>query len=271
MTTTFDWSQVAPAWDAHRDRAGEAVGAVTTALLERLGLREGERVLELGSGTGELAARMAAAVGPGGSVLATDVAAGMVDLCRQTLAGVPHASVAQVDAAATGLPDEQFDAAAFVMGLMFVVEQERAAQELRRVLRPGGRAVVTTWAGPEHNPWLAGLGMAAMVHGVVAGGPPTEPGGLFSLTDEAKLESVLRAGGFRDVVVEPFTLELRYPDVGTWFETVSALSGPLAVALASHPEAGPAVRETATSFVAGHVTDDGLVLPGRALLARVTR
>lgn len=280
MTTTdltgetvpaFDWTAVAPGWDAFRGRAEETVQRVTALALERLALAPGERVLELGCGTGELARRLADAVGPQGEVLATDVASGMVALAERTLADVPHARVAQADAASTGLDPDRFDAAAFVMGLMFVVAQQQAAQELRRVLRPGGRAVVATWAGPERNLWLAGVGMAAMVHGVVPPGPPTEPGGLFSLAQPERLEAVLRAGGFTDVVVDEVPLTVHYPDVDAWFETVSALAGPLSVALAARPEALPAVKETAAGFVAQHLTDEGLVLPGTALVARATR
>lgn len=270
MTTTFDWSEVAAGWHRHRQRADEAVSAITADVLARLALRPGEHVLELGSGTGELARRLADQVGPQGRVLATDVAHGMVELSRATLAALPQAEVAQVDAAGTALPDASFDAAAFVMGLMFVVEQEQAAQELRRVLRPGGRAVVTTWAGPQHNLWLAGLGMAAMSHGLVAGGPPVEPGGLFSLAEPAQLERVLRTGGFTDVTVAAVPVEMRYAGTDTWFDTVSALAGPLASALAAHPDALPAVRSTASSFVAQHLTAGGLVLPGLALVAHAT-
>jgi SAM-dependent methyltransferase len=267
MTTTFDWSAVAAGWDRYRDRAEQAVGELTARVLATLAPQPGERLLELGAGTGELARRLAAAVGPTGSVLATDAAAGMVALCERTLADLPHAAVAQVDAAGTGLPDHAFDAAAFVMGLMFVVEQEKAAHEVRRVLRPGGRAVVSTWAAPQHNPWLVGVGMAAAMNGVVAGGPPVEPGGLFSLGEADRLRAVLEAGGLQDVTVEEVPLTVRYADADTWFDTVSALAGPLSAALASRPDAIAAVRATAHGFVAPYLSDEGLALPGLALLA----
>ena len=126
-TTAFDWSAVAPAWDAHRGGVQRETSPVAAALHAGLALREGERVLELGSGTGDHARTLAELVGPSGSLLATDVAQGMVDLTAATLADVPHAEVRRVDAAHTGLPDEDFDAVAFVMGLMFVPEPERAA------------------------------------------------------------------------------------------------------------------------------------------------
>jgi SAM-dependent methyltransferase len=270
-TTAFDWSAVAPAWDAHRGGVQRETSPVAAALHAGLALREGERVLELGSGTGDHARTLAELVGPSGSLLATDVAQGMVDLTAATLADVPHAEVRRVDAAQTGLPDEDFDAVAFVMGLMFVPEPERADAEIHRVLRPGGRAGIAVWAGPDKNPWLSCAGMAAMVHGVVTGGPPTGPGGLFSLAEAGRFAEVLGAGGFADAQVQEVPITMTWPDADAWFDQVSQLSGPLAVALASAPEKLDDVRRTATELVGRFATEDGLVVPGLALLAVVDR
>ncbi len=79
------------------------------------------------------------------------------------------------------------------------------------MLVPGGRIAVAVWAGPEHNPWMTHFGMAMMMNGLVGGGPPTGPGGIFSLADPAVLEAVVREGGFDDVAVRdvPDDLALR--------------------------------------------------------------
>lgn len=270
-TTTFDWSAVAPAWDQHRGGANRDTFPVTQALRAQLELGEGQRVLELGSGTGDHARTLAELVGPTGSVLATDVAQGMVDLTRATLADLPQAEARRVDAADTGLPDEAFDAVAFVMGLMFVPEPERATAEIHRVLRPGGRAGVAVWSGPGQNPWLSSVGMAAMVHGVVSGGPPTGPGGLFSLADPDRFATVMRAGGFEDAQVQEVPVEMTWPDADAWFDQVSTLSGPLAVALAGAPDKLDDVRATAKDLVGRFASDGGLAVPGLALLAVVRR
>jgi SAM-dependent methyltransferase len=179
--------------------------------------------------------------------------------------------VRRLDAADTGLEDASFDAVAFVMGLMFVPEPERALSEIRRVLRPGGRAGIAVWGGPDKNPWLSCCGMAAMVHGVVAGGPPTEPGGLFSLADPARFTDVLTSGGFPAAEVQQLPISMTWTDPDAWFGQVSQLSGPLAVALAAAPDKLEDVRATAKDLVARFMTDQGLVVPGLALLAVVHR
>lgn len=198
----------------------------------------------------------------------SDGAAGMVDILRRRAADLPQVEVAQIDATDTGLADASFDAIVFCMGLMFTLDPAAVMKELRRVLKRGGRVGLETWAAPEHNPWLLSVGMAAMMNGVVAGGPPTQPGGLFSLAQPDALRDAVTAGGFDDVDVFPFDIEFRFRDFDTYFDSVTAMAGPLAAALAAaSPEQRQAVRETAAQLTQQYVSSDELVLPGRALLA----
>ena len=268
MTTTFDWSSVASAWDAHRNHTQDATSPVADALVASLALRPGEAVLELATGSGELARRLADLVGEAGSVLATDVAAGMVALSAATLKGLPQARTAQVDAAATGLDDGAFDAVVCCQGLMFVPRPEQALKECRRVLRPGGRLAAAVWAGPQDNPWVSSIGMAAMVHGLAGGGPPTGPGGLFSLAEPETLRSLAVKAGFHDVRVDEVAVPFDFASTDEHFEVVSSLAGPLAALIAAGtPEQRTAARATASDLVAAHRNPDGtLHLPGLALV-----
>ncbi|MEA2590922.1 MAG: hypothetical protein QOD62_753 [Actinomycetota bacterium] len=264
---TFDWTDVASSWDEHRHHIETMKAKLTHDLTAGLAIRPGEHVLELGAGTGELALRLGEQVGPTGSVLATDVAPGMVELLRRTLTGTANIRVAQIDARRIDLPDGSFDIVVFRMGLMLVTEPEQVLQECHRVLRSGGRLGVAVWAGPQHNPWLTSVGMAAMMHGLVSGGPPTGPGGPFSLADPIMLQRLIRDSGFADVAVREVETEASFTDTDEHFDTVISLASPLAAALAAAPESTRlAVRKTAAQFIDAHRTADGLTVPGRALV-----
>jgi SAM-dependent methyltransferase len=269
---TFDWTDVATSWDERRHHVERMKAKLTHDLIAGLAIGPGEHVLELGAGTGELALRLAEQVGPTGRVLATDIAPGMVELLRRTLADTANVQVTQIDARRIDLPDGSADVVVFRMGLMLVTEPAQVLQECHRVLKSGGRLGVAVWAGPEHNPWLTSLGMAAMMHGLVSGGPPTGPGGPFSLADPAGLERLIRDSGFADVSVREVETEATFANTDEHFDTVISLASPLAAALAAAPESTHvAVRNTAAQLIEAHRNAGGLKVPGRALVSIARR
>ncbi len=266
---TGDWSDVATGWDAHRDEIEETNRVLTTALLDLLDLSAGQDVLELGGGNGELAVRLAQLVGPTGSVVTSDVAAGMVEVMRSRTAGLSNVEVRQLDAADIRLSADEFDAVVFRMGLMLVPDPDVALQQIRRVLRDGGRFGATVWGDAQHNPWLTSAGMAAMMHGLVpAGGPPVGPGGPLSLHDPEALEKRLYGAGFTDVHVETVDYVRRYESFDEHFDMVSVLAPPLAAAFATAtPEQIAGVRGTVKDLTAQYRDGEALELPARAILA----
>lgn len=262
------WSAVADAWDANVDDIdGHSVQATTT-LLDRVAVQPGDRVLELAAGPGSLGATWSQLVGPTGTVVMSDIAPGMVEVARRRTAALGNVETAVIDAAAIDRPDRSFDVVACRMGLMFTLDPSVAFAEILRVLRPAGRLGALTWSGIEHNPWMTCVGMAAMANGLVSGGPPVGPGGMFSLGDPSELELLAKGAGFLDVKVEAIAVTFVADTVDAHVERVSSLAGPLATVLkAASPDQLAALRLTAANLAAPYVTDDGgLELPGQALL-----
>ncbi len=267
-----DWTAVAPDWDAHRGHVETLKTQLTAALVDGLALAPGDRVLELGAGTGELAALLAGRVRPSGTVIASDVAPGMLELIRARTAASPGVEVTQIDACDIPLGDGSVDVVVFRMGLMLVSDPARAVAECRRVLAPGGRVAAAVWGAPQDNPWLTSVGMAAMMHGVVQGGPPTGPGGPFSLADPSVLQGLFADAGFADISVQQVDTLASFADADEHFDTVRCLAPPLAAALsAASDEARAAVRATLAGLVAQYRTEDGLRIPVRSLLTLARR
>lgn len=261
------WSDVADAWDHHTAYVDRHSLAATEALVEAVGVRPGDRLLELAAGPGTLGARWSALVGPTGRVVVSDVAPGMVERARRRTAALGNVEVEVLDAASIDCPDASFDVVVSRMGLMFTPDPAVAFGETRRVLAPGGRFGALTWAGPEHNLWMACVGMAAMMNGLVAGASPVGPGGIFSLGDPAQLTALARDAAFVDVVVEEIPIAFHADSIEAHVERVSSLAGPLAAAFATAtPEQLAAVNQTATQLAGDHITEDGVTLPGRAIL-----
>jgi ubiquinone/menaquinone biosynthesis C-methylase UbiE len=116
-------------------------------VLALLSARSGERILDVGSGPGFLVASLAAAVGPGGVVHGLDPSAPMNALAAELTADRPWVHIDTGDALALPYPDATFDAAVSTQVYEYVPDIPAALAELRRVLRPGGRALIldTDW------------------------------------------------------------------------------------------------------------------------------
>jgi arsenite methyltransferase len=117
------------------------------AVLNALQLQPGERVLDIGSGPGFLAAQMADAVGPSGKIQGIDASKPMLELARKRCADKPWVDLQTGDATRLPVSDAAFDVAVSVQVYEYIADVMTALSEMYRALRPGGRAVVvsTDW------------------------------------------------------------------------------------------------------------------------------
>jgi demethylmenaquinone methyltransferase/2-methoxy-6-polyprenyl-1,4-benzoquinol methylase len=107
------------------------------------GVREGARVLDIAGGTADLTRLFAQRVGPSGSVVLTDINAAMLAAGRDRMLNEGRIVPAvQCNAEALPFPAHSFDCVCVAFGLRNVTRKEKALAEMRRVLRPGGVALV---------------------------------------------------------------------------------------------------------------------------------
>jgi arsenite methyltransferase len=140
MTTslTHDSSQLAETYDRLSDSQFES----GKRLVERIGVRAGDRVLDVGCGTGRLARWISELVGSGGSVVGIDPLVERVALARAHGGGITFEVGQAEDLGAFAA--ETFDAVCMSAVFHWVSDKPKALVEIRRVLRPGGRLGVTT-------------------------------------------------------------------------------------------------------------------------------
>ena len=264
------WAAVAGGWAQHADYA-DARGAQSAArMLELAQVGAGDRVLELACGPGGLGLAAAERVGPGGEVLLTDVAEEMTAIAaaRGAELGLGNVAVRRLDLERIDEPDASYDVVLCREGLMFALEPGRAVGEIRRVLRPGGRAAVAVWAARERNPWL-GLVMDVVSAQIGAPVPPPGIPGPFALGDADELRRLFDEAGLADVRVGELSVPLRTASFDEWWGHTSALAGPLSAILASMPDAAVrALRERAREAARPYETaSGGLDFPGVTLIA----
>jgi SAM-dependent methyltransferase len=263
------WAAVAPGWGEHAEYADARGAELTRAMLDRTRPRPGERVLELACGPGGLGIAAAERVAPGGEVVLSDVVAEMTAIAaaRASALGRGNVRTRVLDLEEIDEPDGSYDVVLCREGLMFALDPARAAREIARVLRPGGRAAIAVWGPRERNPWL-GVVFDAVSAQLGAPIPPPGVPGPFALEDAGRLAGLLSGAGLEDVEVGELAVPLRAASFDEWWERTRALAGPVAKVLASLPaEAAGQLRARAREAVRGYATADGIELPGVTLLA----
>lgn len=244
---------------------------VARRMVELLGPRPGETILELAAGVGDTGFSAARSLGPGGRLISTDFSAAMVEAARRRAAelGVGGVDHRVMEAGTIDLGDASVDGVLCRWALMLMPEPVRVLREARRVLRaPGGRAVFAVWAAVERNPWASTFGRALVRLGHM---PPPEPGGpgMFALSDPAALEQVFRAAGFEHVQVEKVELTVEYWSFEHYWDTVLDMAANTAAVVRglSEPdraEARAAVERDAEPY---RLAGGGYRLPGATLIA----
>lgn len=119
--------------------------------IELSGVRPGQTLLDLAGGTGDLAARFASLVGAEGSVLVADINASMLARGRERLLdrGVAgNLRFLQANAEQLPFPNQSFDAVTMAFGLRNVTDKQAALNEIYRVLKPAGRALILEFSRP---------------------------------------------------------------------------------------------------------------------------
>jgi SAM-dependent methyltransferase len=222
--------------------------AFADAFVERLGAASDAEVLEVGAGSGVLTETLAPRVG---SLLATDYAPEMIEVLKERMRalGLENVSVEVMDGQALDLDADRFDAAASSFALMLFPDRARGFSELSRVLRPGRRALVSAWAGPDRFE-LFGLFLDAMSTAFPDMPPPPSPPPVFSLADPADFKAQMEAGGFRDVEVEYVSEDLEVATVDELWAMLTVGAPPVKVLLDRIGAAGERqLRETLAEIV----------------------
>ena len=182
-------------------------------LVDRTAPRPGERVLDVGCGRGASALPAAEAVGPTGSVLATDLAPSMVDAVRSAAAELPWLTAEVGDAEQP--PDGPYDLIQASLVLFFLPDLDAALTRYREVLAPDGR-LGFTWFGERDMRWDPVFGALTADLPDSEKPPRDADGGPF--TSIEAMHAHLDAGGWSEMTTETLTHDVHVRDADHWFE-----------------------------------------------------
>lgn len=238
---TTDWNSFGRANASQKWRRQSAAmgNDMTRAIVAAAQARSGMRVLDIACGTGEPAISLAAVLIGDGDVVGVDISPAPLKIAgeRAIQRGLSNVTFQQADAHELPFPNNSFDCITSRLGIMFFSDLPRALSEMRRVLKPEGRAILLVW-GPMDQPYFQTT-IGAILRMLPEASVPESGRKMFALGNKGVLTQVLRQAGFSEVkeelVTVPWTWMGTPEEVWEYFQDV-------AVPFASFLQSIPAER-----------------------------
>jgi SAM-dependent methyltransferase len=256
------WSRTSAEYNEH---VWDFMEPFVAAMLERAELDSAHAALDVAAGSGAVTMQMAPKVR---SVLSTDFAEGMLDELRNRVseAGVDNVEVRQMDGQALDLADESVDRVCSNFGLIFFPDRHKGFSEMRRVLRPGGRAVVSGWCGPDRFE-VFGVFVGAVRAALPDRPAPAAPPPVFSLASSDQFEKEMKAAGFEEVRIDTIEHGFDIDSPEAFWELMSTSAPPAVFLLESvGPDDAKRIRDQVLSDLRARFGDGAFTLNNAAHL-----
>jgi ubiquinone/menaquinone biosynthesis C-methylase UbiE len=261
-------------WLANADARERRLEPVSDALFDRASLQPGERVLDVGVGSGPTTGQAWEAVRPDGSVTGIDIASPMIAAARQRVTA-PEIEWIVGDAASYDFPPETYDAVISRFGVMFFTDPVAGFHNLCEATRPGGRLVVTVWSHLQATglfgiPYTVATTTLHRLGAAYQAFPPD--GFLFSLGRPETIRDVFNAAGWADIETTVDNRLLHMPPDPLAAAKITMASGPVEALLDGQPDRVRAEVEAALTADYAHRQDEsGIALPSGFIVVAARR
>lgn len=220
LSASEPWNLVA---DGYADTAMHMLAQYAQEAIAACALKRGATVLDVACGPGTLALMIAREAG---EVHGIDFSEPMLSIFRQHAARAGHNNIAirHGDAQVLPYPDEMFDAAFSMFGLMFFADRRKGLAEIQRTLKPGGTIAVTSWAPVDQSP-----AMQTMFGALRAINPdlPEPQRSVSTLENPQVFKQELRDAGFRQVEIRSVTKPFPVASIPEFWESMVKGSAPI--------------------------------------------
>jgi ubiquinone/menaquinone biosynthesis C-methylase UbiE len=206
------WQVSARYWDKYRALIAQMFAPLTSSLVEEARIGIGQKVLDIGGGSGEPSLTISGIVGPTGSVMYTDPVAGMVETAQAEAGrrGLTNIHFRQCSADDLPFADRTFDVAVGRLSAMFFIDPTTAVREALRVILEDGIVSFAVWGPKEANPFFSTI---TDVIDQFVEVPPPDPNvpETFRFAAPGKLAGILEHAGAKSVIRRRLNFQIEAP------------------------------------------------------------
>ena len=230
------WNKFSPGWKKWDGLFMDFLKPMGDEIISRLKLKQTDIVLDVAAGTGEPGLTIASKL-RFGKVMITDLAEDMLAIARDSAEyrGIKNIETQACDVSELPFDDHTFDAVSCRFGFMFFPDMLLAAQEMTRVLKPGGRIATSVWNIPEKNFWITAV-MGAINRNMDVPTPPPGAPGMFRCSKDDVVANLFWKAGLKNISVKEVSGKLNCKTVDVYWNVMTELAAPIVAALSKADE-----------------------------------
>lgn len=231
------WNKFSPGWKKWDQLTMDFLKPMGDAIIAAIKPNGNDLVLDIAGGTGEPGMTIAAMI-PHGKVVITDLAEDMVSIAKENAAnkGLHNVETKVCDVTELPFPDNHFDAISCRMGFMFFPDMQMAANEMARVLKPGGRIATAVWDSGDKNFWVTAT-MGVVNRNMNLPAPPPGAPGMFRCAQPGLIRSFFEKAGLKNVTESGVSSQLKSRDTDTYWNMIAEISAPFVAAMSKADDA----------------------------------
>jgi ubiquinone/menaquinone biosynthesis C-methylase UbiE len=231
------WNRFSPGWKKWDNLFMDFLKPMGDEIIRLLDPKDTETVLDVAAGTGEPGLTIASRL-KGGKVILTDLAEHMLIIARENALrrGITNIETRTCDVSKLPFPDNTFDAISCRFGFMFFPDMLLAAQEMARVLKPGGRIATSVWNVPEKNLWVTAI-MGTINKNMTLPVPPPGAPGMFRCAQEGFIPGLFRQAGLKNIAVKEVAGKMNCKTTDVYWNSMNEVAAPVVAALGQASDA----------------------------------
>jgi ubiquinone/menaquinone biosynthesis C-methylase UbiE len=231
------WDKFSPGWKKWDELAMDFLKPIGDEIIASIKLSGNENILDIAAGTGEPGLTIATML-HGGKVTVTDLSEEMLLIAKENAAkrGINNIETTACDVCELPFADNSFDAISCRFGFMFFPDMQLAADEMLRVLKPGGRIATSVWNVPEKNFWVTAT-MGTINKNMELPPPPPGAPGMFRCAKPGLMKDIFEKAGFKNVTEKEVPSKLNSGTVETYWNMITEVGAPIVAALSKADDA----------------------------------
>lgn len=226
------WNKTSAAWKKWDAITMDFLSVMGNEIIRHIKPTGNQLLLDIAGGTGEPGLSIASMLTDGGKVIISDLAEDMLAVAREKAVakGVTNIETIQCDVSSLPFDNNNFDAVSCRFGFMFFPDMQLAANEMFRVLKPGGRIATAVWNVPEKNFWVTAT-MGTIMKDMELAPPPPEAPGMFRCAKPGRMKEIFEKAGFKNYHEKEIATTLKAGTLENYWSMMTEVGAPIIAAL----------------------------------------